>query len=257
MAKERMIDVTGQTVRVTEAGTGPALLFLHGAGAEWTPLHKRLSKNWHVVAPEHPGFGSSGHLPEWMDSVGDLAFFYRAFIRQLGLDDVTLVGHSIGGWLAAEIAIRSTERLRRLILLAPAGVASDKEPFPDIFLWSPEDFARRQFHDRSLGDARVAALSKTDIAVKLGNRAALARLAWNPRLHNPKLRRWLSLIDLPTLLIWGREDRIIPFVCNEGYLELLKDAELCALPESGHALPIERAEEVERRIEEFSRRTAA
>jgi pimeloyl-ACP methyl ester carboxylesterase len=186
-----------------------------------------------VIAPEHPGF--AGKLPDWMMSTGDLAFFYLDLLRRLDLGNVHLVGHSIGGWIAAEIAIRSTGRIRSLSLLAPAGVAVADAAYPDIFLCSPEETLRRQFEDTKLAEEELQAQGERGIDLTLQNRAALARLAWNPRWHNPQLPHWLHLIDVPTLLIWGEDDRIVPFACHKPFLQEISGAKLIALPGVGHA----------------------
>jgi pimeloyl-ACP methyl ester carboxylesterase len=246
--KESIADVGGYKFRIAEGGSGPTLFFLHGAGGfNWSPLLQRLATDWRVIAPEHPGFGRS-QIPDWMMSAGDVAFFYLDVLAALDLREVHLVGHSIGGWIAAEIAIRSTERLSALTLMAPAGVAVPEAPFGDIFLWGPEERVRRLYYDQKLADERIRNLPKQDIDVALQNQAAVARLAWNPRLHNPQLARWLHRITIPTLLIWGEEDQVVPFACRRPFLEQIPQAELMALPASGHALHAERAAEIAARL---------
>jgi pimeloyl-ACP methyl ester carboxylesterase len=249
--RETTVDVGGQTLRILEAGSGPPVVYLHGAGGpNWYKLLETLSADWHVIAPEHPGFGRS-EMPEWLSTVGDLAFFYLDAFAALGLEQVHLVGHSLGGWTAAEIAIRSTSRLKTLALLSPAGVPSLEEPYGDIFLWSPEEHARNSFFEPALAEERVRALDTADIDLTLQNRAAAARLAWTPRLHNPQLPYWLHRIDVPTLLVWGTEDRICPFSCHLPYMRNIPGAELFALPRSGHALHTERPAEVAARLNGF------
>jgi pimeloyl-ACP methyl ester carboxylesterase len=249
--KESTIEVAGTKLRCSEAGEGPTVLFLHGiAGAAWDPLLDRLAAKYRVVAPEHPGFGRTA-IPDWMMSVGDVAFFYLDVLQALELRDVRLVGHGLGGWIAAEIAIRSTQRLASLALLASAGVESARAPFDDVFAWSSEEFAQRQFHDRRLAEDWQRARAALDVDIVLQNQAAVARLAWNPRLCNPQLTYWLHRIDVPTLLVWGEEDRVIPFPCHEAFKREIRRAELLALARSGHALPIERAEEIAPRLDAF------
>src|SRR4051795_6596876 len=147
--RDSEIDVAGTKLGYREAGAGATVLFLHGAaGAAWDPLLDQLSSGYRMLAPEHPGFGR-GQIPDWMLSVGDVAFFYLDLMQALDLRNVHLVGHGLGGWIAAEIAIRSTARLASLALLAPAGVETREAMFDDIFAWTTEEFARRQFHDPS------------------------------------------------------------------------------------------------------------
>ena len=249
--RDSVIDVAGTKLGYREAGSGATVLFLHGvAGAAWDPLLEQLSGGHRVLAPEHPGFGR-GQIPDWMMSVGDVAFFYLDLMQALNLRNVHLVGHGLGGWIAAEIAIRNTARLASLALLAPAGVESRDAMFDDIFAWTAEEFARRQFHDSKLAQDWQQAQAKLDIDVVLQNRTALARLAWNPRLHNPQLPYWLHRIDIPTLLVWGEDDQVMPFACHRPYLREIRQAELLALPNTGHALAIERAGEIAARLEAF------
>jgi pimeloyl-ACP methyl ester carboxylesterase len=249
--QETTIEAGGEKIRVLEAGRGETVLFLHGAGGlNWYPLLDLLSASRRVLAPEHPGFGHSD-LPSWLSSVGDLAFFYLDLLAQLDLKDVHLVGHSLGGWTAAEIAIRDTRRVKSLSLLAPAGVQAVAESYGDIFLWPPEEHARNSFYDQSLAEERIRGLAAADIDVMLQNRAAAARLAWSPRLHNPQLAHWLHRIDVPTLLVWGEDDRICPFACRSTFLDQIKGAQLRALAQTGHALHSERHAEVAAHLQEF------
>jgi pimeloyl-ACP methyl ester carboxylesterase len=250
--QEKTIELRGERVRLLEGGSGPTVLYLHGAGG-LSPyaLFDRLAARHRVLAPEHPGFGRAPGIPDWLTNVGDLAYFYLDFLAALGLGDVHLVGHSLGGWTAAEIAIRSTARLKSLALMAPAGVPANVTPYGDIFLWTPEQHARNSFFDQALAEARIAALPDQDLDVALQNRAAAARLGWAPRLHNPQLPHWLHRIDVPTVLIWGEEDRICPFDLHRTFLDTIGDATLCALPRCGHALHTERADEVADRLAAF------
>lgn len=248
--RETLLDVRGHRLRALEAGDGPTLLFLHAAGGlSPTPLLRRLAARHRVVAPEHPGFGPGG-IPDWMAGMGDLAFFYLDLLKALGLSGTHLVGQSLGGWLAAEIAIRDTSRLRTLSLLAPAGVRGPV-PFGDILLWSPEETARRSCADPAIGEERARIAAQADPVVTARHRAAVARLAGEPLLHDPQLPFWLHRIDVPTLLVWGERDEIIPFPCAELYRRGIPAAELLALPETGHALAQERPDEVAARLEAF------
>ena len=153
---DSVIDVAGTKLGYREAGAGATVLFLHGAaGAAWDPLLDRLSDGYRVLAPEHPGFGR-GQIPDWMMGVGDVAFFYLDLMQALDLRDVHLVGHGLGGWIAAEIAIRSTARLASLALLAPAGVETREAMFDDIFTWT-HGRVRAPAISRSQAGAGVAA----------------------------------------------------------------------------------------------------
>jgi pimeloyl-ACP methyl ester carboxylesterase len=254
--QEANVDVNGTKLHLFEAdplsgSKRETVLFLHGAGgSNWSPLLQLLAENHRVIAPEHPGFGRS-QIPDWMMSVGDLAYFYLDVMKQLDLKDVHLVGHSLGGWTAAEIAIRSTLRLKSLSLLAPAGVRSPDVPFGDIFLWSWEEHAKHMFYDPKLVEERLKQVATMDHDVQLQNRAAAARLAWNPRLNNPQLPYWLHRIDVPTLFIWGKNDEICPFDCAQYFVKPIPNAMLDAMDKTGHALHTEKPKDVADKLTAF------
>lgn len=244
-----VITLPGGPVRVQQAGAGAPLLFLHGAGGRnWTPLHKALAESYRVIAPEHPGFGGSP-IPHWMNSVGDLALFYLDLIETMDLRGAHLAGHSLGGWTAGEIAIRNTSRLASVTLLAPAGIAVEEAPFGEIFLWSTEQATRAQFFNQALADKRLQAAGDPDAA--LHNKKTVAHLAWSPRLSNPQLPYWLHRIDRPTLLVWGRQDRIAPFACAKPWLAGVRNSELAVIEDCGHAIHNEKPGEAASRMLSF------
>lgn len=248
-------DVRGQKIKVEERGQGETLLFLHGAGgSNWSPMLEALSRDFRVLAPEHPGFGRS-QIPEWMMAIGDLALFYLDFLEQLDLRNVHLVGHSLGGWLSAEIAVRNTSRLKSITLMAPAGVANADAPFGDIFAWGPEEAARNQFFNQELAEKRLKATP--DLDVVLQNKAATARLGWTPRLCNPQLKYWLHRIDVPAQLVWGRDDRIIPHACHKAWLDGVAGVRLHTIDECGHSIHSEKPSEAAALIAAFCKGATA
>jgi pimeloyl-ACP methyl ester carboxylesterase len=225
-------------------GKGAPLLFLHGAGGAgvWLPFMAALSERYHVIVPDHPGFGRSDK-PDWLDQLSDLAYFYLDFIDALGLDRVHLVGNSLGGWIAAELAVRNTRRLRTLTLIGAAGLHVNGVPKGDIFLWPPEERVRNLFVDQRFADERLAQVpseEQTDIILK--NELTTADLAWQPRLHDPQLRKWLHRIDLPTLIVWGDSDKVFPIPYGEEYRRLIKGSRLEVLRACGHLPHVEQAD---------------
>ena len=249
--RETMVDVRGTNVRMLEAGTGPSVLFLHGIdGPSADPLLSELAKSFRVLAPEMPGFALSP-IPDWMMNVGDAAYFTMDLIAALGLPQVHLAGHSIGGWIAAEVAIRSTHALASLSLLAPAGVMPREAPGHDVFLLSGDESVRVLFHDQALADQELAARAGDPLDIILQNRAGLARLAWTPRMASVTLPQWLHRIDIPTFIAWGREDRILPFSTHEIFAREIAGAHFLELPGCGHAIPHERGVEMARAMGAF------
>src|SRR5947207_12381553 len=143
-------------IRLMRGGSGAPLVFLHGGGGIgiWLPSMVRLAKKFDVIAPEHPGFGESD-TPAWLDSVGDLANFYLDFLDRLDLRGVHLVGSSLGGWIAAELAVRNATRLASLTLIGAAGIHVDGVAPLAPFLTSEEQRIRALFYDQELAEAGI------------------------------------------------------------------------------------------------------
>jgi pimeloyl-ACP methyl ester carboxylesterase len=245
----------GCRIRIMRGGEGPPLLYLHGArglGA-WAPFMEKLSAHFDVIAPDHPGFGGSD-TPAWLDNVSDLAYFYLDVLAVMRLDRITVVGSSLGGWIAAEMAVRSTARLAALVLSCAAGIHVKGVAKGDIFLWSPEESARNMFHDQKFADAMLAEpLSDEQQFVLMKNRLTTAKLGWQPRLHNPDLHKWLHRIDVPTLLIWGDDDKVIPPAHGPAFQKLIPGSRLEIMKDCGHIPQIERVDDWVAKIVAFAR----
>ncbi len=240
--EDSFVEVDGCKVHLRRGGKGEPLLFLHGAsGAPVVmPFMEKLAQRFDVLVPEHPGYGKSDE-PEWLENIHDVAYFYLDFLKQLNLRNVTIVGSSMGGWMAMEIAVRDTSRLKSLVLVSPAGIAAPGARPADIFLMPPEVLVRNLFVDQKLAEARLAAPEDVDVALK--NRHTTARLAWEPRLHDPFLPKWLHRIDVPVKIIWGREDRILPVGISKELKRLMPGAELHVMDNVGHLTHAERVDE--------------
>jgi pimeloyl-ACP methyl ester carboxylesterase len=241
---QRYLEIDGCRINLRRGGAGAPLLYLHGAsGAPAVlPFMETLAGRFDVLVPEHPGFGSSGE-PDWLENIHDLAYFYLDFLRRLDLRDVVVVGASIGGWLALEIAVRDTARIRSLVLVGPAGISAPGVQPADIFLWSQEELVRNLFHDPNLAAARLAEpVTPEQVDAALKNRHAAARLAWEPRLHDPHLHKWLHRVTVPVKIVWGENDRILPVAYAQAFRKLLPHAEIEIVPDCGHLPQVEKAE---------------
>ena len=241
---QSFIEVDGCKVNLRRGGSGQPLLFLHGAsGAPAVlPFMEKLAERFEVLVPEHPGYGLSDE-PEWLENIHDVAYFYLDFLRSLQLDKVTLVGSSMGGWMAMEMAVRDTSRIGSLVLVAPAGIRAPGVEPADIFLLPPEEVVRRLFFDPKLAAARLAEpMTPEALDMSLKNRHTTARLAWEPRLYDPNLPKWLHRIGVPVKIIWGKEDRILPAAFADHYRKLFPKADIEIVPDCGHLPHVERAE---------------
>lgn len=235
------LEVRGVGLNTLRGGEGPPLIYLHGAGGGgmWWPFLEALAGEFDVYAIEHPGFGQSDD-PEWIETIHDIAYLYLDLLAQLGQGPVHLIGESLGGWISAEMAVRSTRDIASLALVGPAGLVSQEHPTSDIFIWDLEQTAENLFLDSQLRQGFLAAAGDMDqLEVNLKNRATTAKLAWNPRFHNPHLHKWLHRIAVPTLVVWGEQDRVIPVQVAEEWLPRLPQARRAVIGESSHLPHVE------------------
>lgn len=253
------IDIDGCSLTVRRGGAGPHLLWLHGADglAEWPALLDRLAARFTVIAPELPGFGAST-IPPWMDDVSDLAYLLLDVVQRMDLKRTHVAGHSLGGWVALEMAVRQTARIASLSLIAPAGLHVKGAAKADIFMLDPDEQARLAYADPAMGEAAAerAAASKNQEAA-IANRVASARFGWSPRFHNPRLGRWLHRVDVPTLVLWGAGDRIFEPGHAAAFQAAIPGSRLHMVADAGHLPHVERAAEVERTLVSFIEETAA
>jgi pimeloyl-ACP methyl ester carboxylesterase len=255
---QHVLELDGCTLHYRRAGSGPPLLFLHGFdGAVWSPFFDALARDYDVILPDHPGYGGSS-MPAWLRSVHDLAYFYLDAMRELGLAGVHVMGHSIGGWIASELAIRQTASLATLTLIAPAGLRVKGVERADIFLLAPEKLIRTLYTDQQLAETLIAAAANDEQAdVDAKNRFTTARLAWHPRMFDPQLAVWLHRIDVPTLIVWGADDRIIPPACAEPFRALVPGARVATIARAGHVPHRERPDDVLAQVVPFLAAAAA
>jgi pimeloyl-ACP methyl ester carboxylesterase len=240
------ITLAGVAIDVWEGGDGPPLLFLHGAGG-FRPgpvFLDLLAQHRRVIAPSHPGFGLS-ELADWMDRPEDIAHLYWELLDRLGIDQPDVVGTSFGGWIAAEMATMQPQRLRRLVLVAPAGVKTgsrDALDIPDMFA-TPADVVQRMLYvDPDKFKTDPAAMSDEELRIMLRNRESFALFAWDPYLHNPKLPHRLHRVHCPTLFLRGARDGLISADYVARYAELLPNARIVTLPDTAHVPQLERPE---------------
>jgi pimeloyl-ACP methyl ester carboxylesterase len=235
--------IRGCRIGLMRGGAGAPLLILHGASGAgaWLPFMQSLAGKFDVIVPEHPGFGASD-TPDWLDTIHDLAYFYLDFLDELDLHSVHLVGISLGGWIAAELAIRDTRRLASLTLVDAAGIHVAGVAQIDPFLRTDEQRIRDFFHDPALADdmvKRLLAPELEDVAMK--NRVATAKLSWQPRGYDPHLHKWLHRIDVPTLLVWGANDRLFPPDYAHAYQKLIPGSQAVIIPACGHLPHVEKS----------------
>jgi pimeloyl-ACP methyl ester carboxylesterase len=249
------ITLAGIEIELFEGGEGPPLLFLHGAQGfnPAQPYVGLLTQRRHLIAPSHPGFGASA-LPLWLDSIDDIAYLYLEFMDRRRLDRIDIVGCSLGGWLAAEIATKAPERVGRLALVGPVGVKLgpvDKLDIPDIFAMAQDKVARLIFHDVEKGKLDTANMTDEQLTILARNRESTALLTWEPWMHNPKLRHRLQRISAPTLFIRGASDGLVGQAYVDGYAKLIPNATVTTIAAAGHAPQLEQPGDFARTVLDF------
>jgi pimeloyl-ACP methyl ester carboxylesterase len=251
----QVIAIAGVELEYFEAGEGPPILFLHNGGGFFPdqPFIRLLSARHRLIAPSHPGFGRST-LPIWIDSCDDIAYVHLELMDRLGLRQADIVGCSIGGWIAAELATKVPERVRRLVLVGPEGVKlgpSDRLDIPDIYAMPGDELERISYHDPAQMQLDPAQLSDEELAIRVRNHETTALLAWEPYMHNPKLRRRLHRVTAPTLFVRGESDGLVSAEYIGAYARLLANARIATIAAAGHSPHLEQPEVFARVVLQF------
>jgi pimeloyl-ACP methyl ester carboxylesterase len=254
---DRTINVGGASIHYLVGGSGEPIVALHGFDGNpgWLPVYDELAQRFTVYAPTHPGFAGSDR-PPWLESFTDLSRFYLWILQELNLGKATLLGFSIGGWLASEIAVLSPHIIERLILVDAMGIKPRKDEIADIFLHGSEGTRRLSISDPKqvpnyelLFGRKPSPEEREANAI---NREAAIRYCWKPYMHDPSLPFLLPrLRNLPALIVWGKEDRIVPLESAELYRRAIPDAELELIEHCGHLPHLERPAEFLRIVKGF------
>jgi pimeloyl-ACP methyl ester carboxylesterase len=265
---ERIIEVAGHAVELAETGSGAPLLYLHGfadvhgAAPPWLPFHEALAQSRRVMAPAHPGCAGSDEDDD-IETIDDLAFRMIETMDALGLERVDVAGACVGGWIAAELAVRWPERVNKLALIGASGLFVKDQPTGDLF-WEAQprngsDYSgfRRLLFAR---DDHPAAISlfpddRSDKAREL-QRYKMMRFASRIGFHPPYfydrlLRRRLHRFKGPALLVWGEHDHMVPRAHAEAYRAGLSGARLHILAGAGHSPQAEAPDETAKLLQQF------
>lgn len=251
---ERFIELQGGRIRtrVLSAGSGEPVVFLHGAGGLfWDPFLTDLAGRYTVYAPEHPGSGESVGL-EHLDTIWDLVLYYNDLLDALGLPSAAIVGHSFGGMVAAELAANNPERAAKLVLIAPIGLWRDDYPVVDIAGISPRQMLELALHDRRGPLARLLLPARDDPEAQY--RAVIARASvlhfiWP--IPDKGLSRRIHRIKAPSLVIWGRQDGLVPPIYAEEFAARIPNARAELIDQAAHLPHLEQREAVVRFIQDF------
>ncbi|MGW2819283.1 alpha/beta fold hydrolase [Streptomyces sp. NPDC001415] len=226
-----------------ESGTGRTVLVLHGGGGPATVagLSDHLSGNARVLTPVHPGWSGTPR-PAWLTGIDDLALAYLHHLHDRGVRDVLVVGSSLGGWIAAEMAVRDTAGIiTGLVLIDAVGVRVEGEPMRDFFGLDARGIADHAWHDSARYYVDPATVPPEQFAARRADMETMRILAGEPYMHDPKLLRRLGRVRVPALLLWGESDRIVTPAYGAAYAAAFGDARLQVVPEAGHLPHIEQS----------------
>ena len=263
--EERQVAVReGFEIDVLEGGSGDPLLYLHGIGGlEWDDCLEQLSAHHRVIAPRHPGFGGSTGNDELAD-LPDLIYYYLDLLDTMELSGLPIVGHSLGGMIAAELAAVQPDRFTQVVLISPFGLWNGEHPGIDIFGSTPAEYASSLFHDADSDAARAVAGRPREAAENgavaddamiefmLERAKAMstsAKYLWP--IPNRGLNKRLHRVRQPVLLLWGEHDGVTPPALADDFLAALSNAKLERIADAAHMSPTEQPARVAELVTAF------
>jgi len=255
--REEKVAVDGTSLIVERGGAGRPVLVLHDelGNPGWLKWTRALATRRTILIPLHPGFGRTERA-EWMLSIRDLAGFYSRYVKEKGLAPVDAIGFSMGGWIAADMAASNPTQFRKLVLVAPAGIRPPTGDILDIFqVMAPQQVIASVYSPANtpeFGELYGGPMLPEQFEKFEEARAQTARLAWTPYMHNPTLPRLLGVAaGLPTLIVWGKQDAIVPVSTAEAYRQAIGGARVVTFDNCGHRPEIEKSAEFVREVEAF------
>jgi pimeloyl-ACP methyl ester carboxylesterase len=239
-------------VRMEQRGSGPPVLLLHGGGgpASVAAFANELSRQYHVIVPTHPGFASTARLPS-QASIKDLARIYVALVEQSDLQDAIVIGCSIGGWIAAEMAVCKPAGVRGFVLVDAVGITVPGQAVLDVFAVQPGDLPSFSYHAPDKFRIDPAAMTEEQMAAMRSNFAALAIYGGSRNMQDPDLRERLALVQTPALIVWGESDRVVPPPYGKAYAAAFPRGRFEVISACGHLPQIEQPQRLLQLVEGF------
>lgn len=253
---ETTADIAGTTLTLVRGGSGKPLLMLHDelGYPGWMTWNEELAKDRELIIPLQPGYGKTPRL-DWIRSYRDLGGFYSIMLREMKLDPIDVVAFSAGGYAAAEMAASDPKIFSHMILVAPMGLKPTEGEILDIFPLTIRSLLRRTVADPGtpeFGKIYGGEMTPEQFEAFEDARAEAARIGWEPYMHNPSLPYLLAgAKNLPTLLVWGDKDAVVPKGCIDAYQKALPQAKVAVISNVGHRSEIENSAEFVRAVKTF------
>jgi pimeloyl-ACP methyl ester carboxylesterase len=251
---ESYIEIAGGKLQMLTGGNGRPLFILHHdiGNPGWLPFYDELASDFTIHVPSHPGFGKSDR-PEWMRTVRDTAIVYQWLLAELKLGRVTIVGLGFGGWIAAEMAMMCHHDLSHLVLVNPMGFLPTKGEILDQFLINTIEYVRSGFENQDkyvelyTAEPPLDQLEQWEI-----NREMTSRIAYKPYMYDQTLPQLIRAVRVPTLIVWGARNRIVPPACGEQYREAIAGARLETVAGVGHFAEVEKPAQLAELVRNFT-----
>ena len=242
---QETIDVAGTQIQMVKGGSGDPLLILHDEMGHpgWLRYHQALAENHTLYIPWHPGFGDSPEL-DWVMTLHDLAIWYLGALDELGLEGIDVMGFSLGGWLAAEMAVMCPQQFKKMVLVGAAGVRPPQGEIYDIFQVVAKGYITRSVLDPAavpeFDQVCPEEPSPEQMDLWESSLEGACRISWRPYMHYPVLPQLLRRLKrLPTMLVWGRQDPIVPVSAGQLYHDSIPNSRLEIIENCGHRPEIE------------------
>lgn len=255
--REETVHVVGTDLTIIQGGSGNPVLVLHEELGHpgWLRWHSELTRSRTVLIPQHPGFGKSPRV-EWIRNVRDLAGFYAQALKERGLAPLDVIGFSLGGWIAAEMAACNPAQFRKMVLVAPTGIKPPEGDIMDLFIVTARAYLDASIHNVQSAPefAKLYGGEQTPEQYEAWEdaRTETSKLAWMPYMFNPSLDNLLPIASgLPTLLIWGKQDKIVPVSVAEVFKKSIPGAELVVFDNCGHRPEVEKQAEFSQHLQRF------
>jgi pimeloyl-ACP methyl ester carboxylesterase len=253
---EETVRAAGASIAVIRGGAGKSLLILHDelGYSGWLSWNERLAEERALVIPLQPGFGRTERI-DWIRSYRDLAGLYSQIIRELGAEPIDVIGFSAGGFIAAEMAAADPRIFSRMVLVAPMGIKPVDGEIMDIFALTVRNHLLATVADPASTPEFMkiygAHMTPEQFEAFEDARSETARIGWEPFMHNPSLPYLLRGTKIPTLLIWGTRDRIVPRGCIDAYRAVIEGAQVALVESVGHRPEMENPAEFDRIVRKF------